>query len=234
LSTAPTHFGPFELVSRVPGVTVLACQSDEWAGAQAPEILVLSELDTLRAQRLREPDAQRRLLASLACARMMAGVALGIPAQAVDLDRTAEGVPFLGNDRARGISVSRSEGWTAVALGDARPLGVDVEQMRDVDWRAMLAMICSDAEKTALLARAEAMPAQALRLFFEMWTVKEAVLKAMGKGLRGGAKRVVVPVAALGADALTAHTLVVGDASYTVWSQWIGDVVVTVAVGATG
>ena len=121
-----------------------------------------------------------------------------------------------------------------MALGNARAIGLDIEQVRPIDWQPMLSMICSDAERDQMLALTDASPDRALSVFFELWTVKEAILKASGKGLGGGAKTVPVPVASLGQTAPTLREVSAGGARYAVWSDRIEDVFLSVAVGGAG
>lgn len=226
--------GVVTVESGIPGVSVLMSGGAKHGLAQVTDSLATSTAEAERAARLRDPAARQRLLASLASARAMLGAALGIPPREVSLARTEDGVPFLAGRPDRAISISRSEGWTAVALGNARAIGLDIEQVRPIDWQPMLSMICSDAERDQMLALADASPDRALSVFFELWTVKEAILKASGKGLGGGAKTVPVPVASLGQTAPTLREVSAGGARYAVWSERIEDVFLSVAVGGAG
>lgn len=223
--------GVVTVESGIPGVSVLVCDSVEPGLAQVTDSLATSAAEAERAARLRDPAARQRLLASLASARAMLGAALGIPAREVSLGRTEDGVPFLAGYPDRTISISRSEAWTAVALGDGRAIGVDIEEVRPIDWQPMLSMICSDTERDQMLSLADAPPDRALSVFFELWTVKEAVLKASGKGLGGGAKTVPVPVASLGQPVPTRRDVSAGGARYAVWTEQVEDLFVSVAVG---
>jgi 4'-phosphopantetheinyl transferase len=223
--------GVVTVESSIPGVSVLMCDSAKHGLAQVTDCLATSAQEAERAARLRDPAARQRLLVSLASARAMLGAALGIPAREVDLARTEDGVPFLASRPDRAISISRSEGWTAVALGDARAIGLDIEQVRPIDWQPMLSMICSDTEREQMMALADASSERALAVFFALWTVKEAVLKASGEGLRGGAKTVPVPVASLVQPVPTLREVSVGGARYAVWTEQIEDVFLSVAVG---
>lgn len=231
LNRARTLPGVIKVMSQIPGVSVLVHTGANQALAQTTDGLVTSKEEADRAARLRDMRARTKLLASLASARAMLGVSLGIPAHRVDLARTREGAPFLASRPDRSISISRSQGWTAVALGDTRAIGLDIEQVRPIDWQPMLSMICSDKERDQMLALATASPEHALVAFFALWTVKEAVLKASGKGLGGGAKTVPVPVRSLGLPVAVQREVITGGARYDVWSQRIEDILVSVAVG---
>jgi 4'-phosphopantetheinyl transferase len=227
------HLPVLEIARGVPGVTALACNSLDWARAEKAALRALSEPEAERVARMKNPEARERLLASLAGTRRMLGQVLDMPASDVDLQRDADGAPFLADQTDRRLSISRSEGWTAVALGDARSLGLDIERMRSIDWRPMLAMVCRSAERDAMLALEDGAPDRALSAFFELWTIKEAVLKAVGKGLRGGAKGVPVQVATLGRPDGALRRISFGQAGFAVCTEWHDGLVVSVAVGAS-
>lgn len=217
------------LACGLPGVSVQACNSLQWARASQAAYRALSEQETGRVARLKTPQAQETLAASLASARMMLGRSLGVPPSDVDVQRDAQGAPFLAGQLDRHLSISRSEGWTAIALGDGHRVGLDIERSRPIDWRAMLAMVCSDAERGAMLALA----ARAEAAFFELWTIKEAVLKAVGTGLRGGARGVPVEVATLGRPEGADRHIAFGHAVFGVRTQWHDGLVVSLAVAAS-
>ena len=81
--------------------------------------------------------------------------------------------------RERATSISHKLGHAVVA--SAPPgwqLGVDLEQMRARDVLRLSAWMASDAEAAALAALP---PDQALRHFYQLWTFKEAMIKARGQ-----------------------------------------------------
>ena len=221
-----------DLAHDVSGVTVHACNSLEWARSKNAVLPALSELEAARVARLKTPEAQEQLWASLACARMMLGQMLSVPPSDVDVQRDGEGAPCLGDHPDRRLSISRSDGRTAVALADGRPVGVDIERLRAIDWQPMLAMVCSDAERDAMRALAGSAPDRGLAAFFELWTIKEAVLKAAGTGLRGGAKGVPVAVATLGRPEGAHRRVTYEDAVFAVRTEWHDGLVASLAVSA--
>gem|GEM_PF-1784214 len=75
-------------------------------------------------------------------------------------------------------SVSHAGDLVVVALTDAAEVGVDVEQLRDVDVGAM---------GRHVLAPGETVPADRAA-FFTLWTRKEAVVKATGDGITAMAR----------------------------------------------
>lgn len=221
-----------EVARDVPGVTGLACNSREWMVAQNAARPAVSEPEARRVAQLKNPEARERLLASLASARQMLGSLLDIRPSDVDLQRDAQGAPFLGSHPERRLSISRSEDWTAVALGDARPMGLDIERLRPIDWQPMLGMVCSDDERAALVALADATPDEGLATFFALWTIKEAVLKAVGKGLRGGAKGVPVQVGRLARSGRVQHRMTFEQVDFDVHTEWHDELIISLAVAA--
>ncbi len=119
-----------------------------------------------------------------------------------------DGPPRLPANPDLALSLARSERWCGFALRrGGGPVGLDIERVRPLDWQAMLAMVTTAQEQAALALLAGPDAAVA---FFRLWTVKEAVLKAQGRGLAGDAKRVPVPEAMLLGTAATARVEALG------------------------
>ena len=206
------------------------CDSSTWVEGLGDAIPPMHEDESRRALKLVDARAAGRLRDSLVCARAMIAERLGSRADEVRFAWSDEGAPRLENAPERSVSVSRSGDWTLVALGDGQAIGADVEVMREIDWRAMLGMVSSELEAAAFLALAKNEPEQTLRAFFTLWTIKEAVLKATGRGMRAGAKSVQVPVEGLGRDTQPLREIDVTGVTYTVWSGWEGDVALSLAM----
>jgi 4'-phosphopantetheinyl transferase len=63
---------------------------------------------------------------------------------------------------------------------DGLGLGVDIEPCFEEDWREALEMVLTNAELRELdRVAADLQP----KRYFELWTVKESVMKALGAGL---------------------------------------------------
>jgi 4'-phosphopantetheinyl transferase len=114
--------------------------------------------------------------------------------------RNSHGKPRLSGEYAGRVelSISHSDGVIVVALADAS-VGVDVERC---DRRAFpleaLAIACEEGERARIMALPEA---QRGVVAYRVWTCKEAVLKADGRGLAVSPREVPVPdPAALLAD----------------------------------
>ncbi|WP_300381374.1 4'-phosphopantetheinyl transferase superfamily protein [Henriciella sp.] len=96
------------------------------------------------------------------------------------------------------VSWSRSGPHALAACLPNGRLGVDLERIRPVRWKAMLDMIATPPERAALASISE--EKTALVAFYRLWCAKEALLKWRGTGLRGGAKTVSVPEAVITGD----------------------------------
>jgi 4'-phosphopantetheinyl transferase len=118
-----------------------------------------------------------------ACLMVLAGL-LDTPAEAIVVERTSGGKPLLRAPTPAWFSRAHREGLTLVGAGRDRPLGVDLEVVRDdvpvldiadaffapgeVDW------LRKQMRHTRTIG------------FYALWTAKEAVLKATGQGITGG------------------------------------------------
>jgi len=93
------------------------------------------------------------------------------------------GKPFLEHPAADSLSfnLSHSGDLAVVAVGEMREVGVDIECIRHVpDWDEIARRSFHPAESEWVRSYSEDRRAEA---FFEVWTKKEAYIKACGHGL---------------------------------------------------
>lgn len=134
--------------------------------------------------------------AALQRLRCLLGAYVGAAPAALDLRREAYGKPRLDLPGAPGFNLSHSGDCVAAVVAAGVDPGVDVELPRrsraylglaqryfDAGEAAALAGLCSDKREAA---------------FHALWTGKEAVLKADGRGLAYGLQRVVFELDAAG------------------------------------
>ncbi len=126
----------------------------------------------------RRSDAAASLLADL-LARFAAGAALGIARDLVAFAATPHGKPILADHPDYHFNISHSGSWIVLAQHPSE-VGVDVEMIRPINLR--IAKRHFSATETADLLAQPA--AERLRYFFDLWTLKESYVKAIGKGLR--------------------------------------------------
>ncbi|MFZ5654768.1 MAG: 4'-phosphopantetheinyl transferase family protein [Pseudomonadota bacterium] len=130
--------------------------------------------------RHRHPEARRRALAVRRLARR--ALAWIDSRHAWKIAHRASGQPYLPDSRLA-ISLSHSGTRVACAIGRTAALGVDLEAIRPRPRLAAFARrFCSAAELERLEALAGARRRAA---FHEIWTLREAWLKATGVGLAG-------------------------------------------------
>ena len=113
---------------------------------------------------------------------------------AVALDEAPAALRFVLSDRGRpslapregapplDFNVAHGGDHALVAWSRLRRVGVDVEPLRaEWDWRPLSRMVLGGEDAAHIAAAAE--PAA---LFLDVWTAKEALLKADGRGIAGG------------------------------------------------
>ncbi|NTU44043.1 MAG: 4'-phosphopantetheinyl transferase superfamily protein [Chlorobiaceae bacterium] len=145
--------------------------------------LLDDEERTLALRFLREHD-RIAYVAAHALLRLVIANRIGLAPSALIISRDRFGRPFLDMDECRGIDVSLShtKGMVAVALSNAGRVGVDVESVdHERVPRSDLAAYGLSAEE---IGRLELMGvAERSEAFIELWTAREAVAKADGRGL---------------------------------------------------
>ena len=124
--------------------------------------------------------------------RALLAAYLGVAAEQVVLAEGEHGRPALaaGLDPTLDFNWSHSGGHAVVAVGRHVAPGIDLESLRPRPRALQLARRFFCAEEAAALA---ALPeAERGAAFLELWTAKEAVLKALGRGLAFGLDRLSV------------------------------------------
>jgi len=144
---------------------------------------LLSDAERRRAARFHfEHDRRAYVAAHALKRRMLCEVAGGAPG---DWEFATEpgGKPVVAGGRGPHFSLSHADGLVACALSHDVPLGIDIEP---ADRRAPLGVaeaFFSLEERRWLFGLP---PADRQLGFFRLWTLKEALIKATGKGLAQG------------------------------------------------
>ena len=113
---------------------------------------------------------------------------LDVDARALALDENAHGKPHLSNAQGLRFNWSHSGTFALIALNRDFEIGVDIEQPRTKLRALELArrfFATAEADALAAIDGSERESA-----FLELWCAKEAVLKALGRGLAFGLERV--------------------------------------------
>ncbi len=150
---------------------------------------ILTEAERQRADRILDPLRGRQVARRRVILRHILGEALGLPAGRLDFTTNADGKPELANHPLR-FNLSASDGWVAVALSDGIDIGMDIERLRTIaDSADMAERFFALPEAGALSALPEPHRSAA---FLRCWTRKEAMMKALGQGMRAGLAKLEV------------------------------------------
>lgn len=139
-----------------------------------------------RAERFVFLEHRRRFITAHAELRIILGGYLGLDPENVSIMPDENGKPALTpatNCPSLYFNLSHSAGIAIIGISAGRAIGVDVEHVRPVfhmDGICRRFFVKSEARLVELApdeVRSE--------MFFQLWTMKEACLKACGEGLRG-------------------------------------------------
>ncbi len=138
---------------------------------------LLSDAERIRAARFVFDRDRTRFIAAHAGLRIVLGGLLGIDAAAIGLTEDENGKPRLAGDVRPPLffNLSHSNELAAVAVSAGFEVGLDIEMRHSTDLSGVVSMF-SKNEQVALAA----LPACHA---FDVWTRKEAFMKAVGIGL---------------------------------------------------
>ncbi len=148
---------------------------------QEPLEGLLDEQELQRARRLRIPEKARTFVVGRARLRQILAAYLGLAPETLRFDTGAFGKPALaGLADAPTFNLAHSGQWGLCAVTRGVEVGVDIEQVnRQLDYEKLAAQFFSAREQSWLQ---DASDLRRRRLFFRLWTRKEAWLKGKGGG----------------------------------------------------
>lgn len=142
---------------------------------------LLSEDEKARGQSFVTAPLRQRFVAGRARLRSLLGEHLGRDPSTLVFAENAFGKPRLADHPSMHFSLSHSGGQAVLAVSDQREIGIDIERVRPLE-HLDLARRYFHPNEVAAIDGVRAPDAQLLA-FFRIWTLKEAVVKAIGKGL---------------------------------------------------
>lgn len=157
-------------------------------------LALLDQEERQRAERFKVARPRRQFVITRAALRLLLAARLGRAAATLAFATGPHGKPFLAADGPAplGFNVSHSGERALVAIGPGA-LGVDIEDLaRGGDLDLIAKGVFTATEQAALQARTGA---ERVALFFRLWTVKEALIKARGCGFAYHPARFEVPEA---------------------------------------
>jgi len=178
-------------------VHVWSLPLDIGQGSLASVTESLSPDERKRADRFRFEVPRKRFVAGRGLLRAILGRYCGIPPERLRFIYGPNGKPELAPGEAarrKGgalhFNLAHSEGVGVLAVTQTGPVGVDVEQVRRLlEFEALVSQFFSVREAAEFLRlEREQQPAA----FFNLWTRKEALLKATGEGIGHSLNRVEV------------------------------------------
>jgi len=176
---------------------------------------LLSEDERKRADKFYHVRHRHRFIKTHSLLRRILGHYLDVPPDSLCFVREDSGKPALDKTGAQNIYFNLSHSHDAVLVGIApdRPIGVDIEYIRPIsNMKAIAARFFSKAECQAI--QAFSLDEQNA-VFFKFWTLKEACLKATGKGL-AGLREVQMPGDVMAVE--YPEAIVIADAAGKPWS----------------
>jgi 4'-phosphopantetheinyl transferase len=142
---------------------------------------LLSTRERVRAGRLKRPQDRERSLEAHCAIRRILALQLGIDPRYLEFDTTTVGKPFLARPAQNlEFNLSHSGRHGLIAVARDRSVGVDIEVRRPMRDLLGVALQIATSREAKLLKQ---LPTSEVHsTFFDLWTRKEAVLKALGRG----------------------------------------------------
>ena len=167
------------------GVDVWLVKSS--AGVRRADLDLLSNAEQRRVARFHRTQDAALFTTARAALRRRLGAVIGVPPREVRLLDPPGAKPHLeGQQGTLSFSVSHSVDRALIALCDGGRVGVDLERVEPVP-SALLETALTEAERQWIAGLPEAVRHRA---FYQFWTRKEALLKAVGTGLATDMKEV--------------------------------------------
>jgi 4'-phosphopantetheinyl transferase len=152
---------------------------------------LLSDAERARGATFRRNDDTRAFCQSHAFLRRVLSGYLGIDPVEIAIGRSETGKPYLLHDTDLRFNLSHCSTAALLALAQGREIGVDVEDIHPFpDLEQVIAHMLTLDEQAALTHH----EGERLVLYLRAWTRKEAILKALGKGLSLSPQSFSVPL----------------------------------------
>ena len=172
-----------DIAGRAPAsLEVFATATITAAGSDSRECDWLTPAEADRAAAIARPERRAQFVTGRWLLRYAAARVFGEDGYRLDC---IEGRPVVmaAEPGPAALSLSHSGALVVCAAGRVQALGVDVEQIRPRgEWSALSAWTLHPRERARLEGIGEA---QRWRAFYQAWTFKEALAKALGVGVFG-------------------------------------------------
>jgi Phosphopantetheinyl transferase len=142
----------------------------------------LSVSERQRYTRIATPVLRHRYAASHLLLRHILASYIRTEPRLITYGEAVHGKPYLLNDPTVHFNLSHSEAVGVIAVSRNRTIGVDIEVIRPLPNWENLAQCCFDIREQQWLRRLDRQSSELG--FFQLWTIREAYLKALGVGLK--------------------------------------------------
>ena len=178
----------------VEGAFILHVDLTPDAEREARAFDLLDDDERARWQRFLAVGARRQFVLCRAALRVALSERLGCANQALSFGYLEHGKPFASVDGQRqhvGFNVSHSGRHGLIAIAAHDWLGVDVEErVSNRDLEGIGSLVYGSAERRILAA---AHGREKVHLFYRLWSMKEALIKAQGAGFSLNPSKFEVP-----------------------------------------
>ncbi|HZX84269.1 MAG TPA: 4'-phosphopantetheinyl transferase superfamily protein [Reyranella sp.] len=154
-------------------------QTGPFAGDDAQALL--SDDEEARQRSFVSPELRRRFLAARAGLRTLLGRHLDLDPRSLAFATNEFGKPWLVGDGQVHFNLSHCEERAVLAVSEAAEVGIDLERERPIEHVDLARRYFHPNEVAAITASRD--EAAQRRAFFVVWTLKEAIVKALGTGL---------------------------------------------------
>ena len=207
------HFRKFD------DIDVFEVRLTENVAAEYIALEWLSDLEIDRRNKFLLPEPKRRFALTRAALRSTVCDFLKCTNADLRFDENEHGKPFAvvqNQPSSVSFNISHSGDFGLIAIGSSIRIGIDIEQRRQRrDLETLIDTVLAPHERSAI----QSVPMdRKADLFFDFWTVKEAVLKAVGVGMSGpDPSEIEVPNAILkGATSAIAQYPQLSDATWRI------------------
>jgi len=189
---------PVVLSGKVPGILIREPEGILFTELNSPALIILktdavqsddlvrygsflSEKESVKSRRFRFPGDRMSYIAVHGLLRLMLGRYLGIPPETVDITYNEFGKPSVtGYSRQVFFNLSHSSGVSVLGFDPKNELGIDVERMHEeFEYESIVQLFFTKKEGRYIQHSKE----ESRKRFYEIWTRKEAYLKAIGTGI---------------------------------------------------
>ncbi len=157
--------------------------------SQADFLKYLTPEEKIRAFNFVQVKHQRRYIICQGMLRVILAKYLALKPEEIKFKNGKYGKPYLNHDTNINFNVSHSHEMALIAVALNQEIGIDIEyhSKRNIDG------IAEKMFSAAEIARVHQAKTNKIAVFYEIWTGKEAFIKAIGMGLHYPTPNITIP-----------------------------------------